>query len=182
MTRTLKPLLLLVGCFACGVLSAAEEGFSSLEEQMTGKEFSEAGLDRLSQAELDALNGWIRRHSLGTLATPASVSGAASTAASGSVSTAAAAVEDSAEDRRGFKDFEGDRTPITSRIVGSFSGWDGQTVFELENGMIWAQSDKDKFYVKELENPVAVIEPGLFGSWKLHIEGHDSECRVERLE
>jgi hypothetical protein len=176
MTRTLKPLLLLVGCFACGVLSAAEEGFSSLEEQMTGKEFSEAGLDRLSQAELDALNGWIRRHSLATLATPASAS------ASGSASTAAAAVEDSAEDRRGFKDFEGDRTPITSRIVGNFSGWDGQTVFELENGMIWAQSDKDKFYVKELENPVAVIEPGLFGSWKLHIEGHDSECRVERLE
>jgi hypothetical protein len=180
MTRTLKPLLLLVGCFACGVLSAAEEGFSSLEEQMTGKEFSEAGLDRLSQAELDALNGWIRRHSLATLATPAS----ASASASGSASTAAAAaaVEDSAEDRRGFKDFEGDRTPITSRIVGNFSGWDGQTVFELENGMIWAQSDKDKFYVKELENPVAVIEPGLFGSWKLHIEGHDSECRVERLE
>jgi hypothetical protein len=176
MTRTLKPLLLLVGCFACGVLSAAEEGFSSLEEQMTGKEFSEAGLDRLSQAELDALNGWIRRHSLATLATPASAS------ASGSASTAAAAVEDSAEDRRGFKDFEGDRTPITSRIVGNFSGWDGQTVFQLENGMIWAQSDKDKFYVKELENPVAVIEPGLFGSWKLHIEGHDSECRVERLE
>jgi hypothetical protein len=170
MTRTLKPLLLLVGCFACGVLSAAEEGFSSLEEQMTGKEFSEAGLDRLSQAELDALNGWIRRHSLATLATPASAS------------TAAAAVEDSAVDRRGFKDFEGDRTSITSRIVGNFSGWDGQTVFELENGMIWAQSDKDKFYVKELENPVAVIEPGLFGSWKLHIEGHDSECRVERLE
>jgi hypothetical protein len=180
MTRTLKPLLLLVGCFACGVLSAAEEGFSSLEEQMTGKEFSEAGLDRLSQAELDALNGWIRRHSLATLATPASASASAS--ASGSASTAAAAVEDSAEDRRGFKDFEGDRTPITSRIVGNFSGWDGQTVFQLENGMIWAQSDKDKFYVKELENPVAVIEPGLFGSWKLHIEGHDSECRVERLE
>jgi hypothetical protein len=182
MTRTLKPLLLLVGCFACGVLSAAEEGFSSLEEQMTGKEFSEAGLDRLSQAELDALNGWIRRHSLATLATPASASASASASGSASTAAAAAAVEDSAEDRRGFKDFEGDRTPITSRIVGNFSGWDGQTVFELENGMIWAQSDKDKFYVKELENPVAVIEPGLFGSWKLHIEGHDSECRVERLE
>lgn len=170
MTRILKPFLLLAGCLAIAVASAAEEGFSSLEEQMTGKEFAEAGLDKLTQTELDALNGWIRRHSLATLA-----------AAPGSAATAAA-TQSPAEDRRGFKDFDGDRSPITSRIVGKFSGWDGQTVFRLENGMIWAQSDKDKFYVKELENPVAIIEPGLFGSWKLHIEGHDSECRVERIQ
>lgn len=169
MTRILKPLLLLAGYLAITVASAAEEGFSSLEEQMTGKEFAEAGLDKLTQAELDALNGWIRRHSLATLA-------AADSAAP------AVAARSPAEDRRGFKDFEGERTPISSPIVGKFSGWDGQTVFKLENGMIWAQSDKDKFYVKELENPVAIIEPGLFGRWKLHIEGHDSECRVERIE
>jgi hypothetical protein len=47
----------------------AAEGFSSLEEQMTGKEFSAAGLDKLSQSELDSLNAWIHAHSLATLAT-----------------------------------------------------------------------------------------------------------------
>jgi hypothetical protein len=161
----------LAGCLAVGVASAAEQGFSSLEEQMTGKEFTEAGLDKLTQPELDALNGWIRRNSLATLAAPVNSGTTVATVAAAPV-----------EDRRGYADYDGERTPITSRIVGKFSGWDGQTVFKLENGMIWAQSDKDKFYVKELENPVAIIEPGLFGSWKLHIEGHDSECRVERIE
>lgn len=145
----------------------AAEGFSTLEEQMTGKEFTAAGLDKLSDQELAALNAWIRSRAPATLA--ASSAGAASSTL---VTT---------EDRRGFDDDE-DRQPITSRIIGRFSGWDGQTVFKLENGMIWEQVDKDKFYIKEIENPVAIIDPSLFGRWHLSIEGHDSECRVKRIQ
>ena len=48
----------------------ASEGFSTLEEQMTGKEFTGAGLEKLTQEELDALNDWIRRHSVATLDAP----------------------------------------------------------------------------------------------------------------
>ena len=147
----------------------AEEGFSSLEEQMTGQEFEAAGLEKLSPPELESLNGWIRRHSFATLDAPA-----AGTAVSGA--------DNSVADRRGFKGGKEDRTPITSRIMGPFSGWDGQTVFKLENGMIWTQTDKDKFYLDEVENPVVVIEPRMFGRWELSIEGHDAECRVERIQ
>ena len=75
-----------------------------------------------------------------------------------------------------------DRRPIQSRLVGSFSGWDGQTVFKLENGMIWAQSDKDKFYTKEMMNPEVEIKPGMFGTWRLNIVGFGSECRVKRIQ
>jgi hypothetical protein len=172
MNRRLLTLILLL-LFAAAPLQAAD-GFSSLEEQMSGKEFTAAGLDKLSKEELDALNGWIRRHSLATLDTPRPV-------ASGGSADAAA------EDSRGFekkkkKKDDGDRSTITSRLVGSFSGWDGQTVFKLENGMIWAQSDKDKFFTKEMQNPVVVIEPGMFGTWHLHIEGFGSECRVKRIQ
>lgn len=147
----------------------AAEGFSSLEEQMTGTEFAAAGLDKLTPHELEALNRWIRSHSLATLATPATAAAPAAPAQIGA-------------DRRGFPDHDGERTPITSRIMGKFSGWDGQGIFRLENGMIWEQTDKDKFYIREVENPVAVIEPGMFGSWRLHIEGHDSKCRVKRIQ
>ena len=48
----------------------AAEGFSSLEEQMTGKEFTAAGLDKLSAEELAVLNAWVRAHSLATLDSP----------------------------------------------------------------------------------------------------------------
>jgi hypothetical protein len=145
----------------------AAEGFSTLEEQMTGKEFTAAGLDKLSDQELAALNAWIRARTPETL-----VAASAGAAASTLVTT---------EDRRGFEDDE-DRNPINSRIVGRFNGWDGQTVFKLENGMIWEQVDKDKFYVKEIENPVVLIDPSMFGRWHLSIEGHDAECRVKRIQ
>ena len=162
-----KFLIAILSLFLSQALLAAE-GFSTLEEQMTGKEFSAAGLDKLTDQELSALNAWIRARSLATLNTAPAVA-------------PSAAVD--AGDRRGFKDEDGDeRTTISSRIVGRFSGWDGQTVFKLENGMIWAQADKDKFYVKEMENPLAIIEPGMFGRWHLTVEGIDSECRVERIQ
>jgi len=148
----------------------AAEGFSSLEEQMTGKEFIGAGLDKLSQDELDTLNSWIRRHSLATLDAPKAGTVARTTSTN--------------EDRRGLKSEkeDEDRSTITSNIVGKFRGWDGQTIFKLDNGMIWAQADKDKFYTKEVENPAVIIKPGMFGTWRLHIEGHGSECRVTRIQ
>lgn len=156
---------------APGPAFGADEGFSSLEEQMTGQDFKAAGLDKLTPQELEALNGWIRRRSLATLDAP-------------TAGAAAIAEGSSPADTRGLKGEkeEEDRTPISSRIVGRFSGWDGQTVFKLENGMIWAQADKDKFYTKEVENPSVVIEPGMFGTWRLSIEGYNSNCRVERIQ
>ena len=146
---------------------AFAQGFSSLEEQMTGKEFNAAGLEKLSPQELDALNDWIRRHSVATLDKPAAA-------------TATTAVADG--DMRGLSKDADDDTPIRSAILGEFDGWDGQTVFKLENGMIWVQDDKDEFYVKGIENPVAVIESGLFGSWHLHVEGHRSKTKVRRIQ
>jgi hypothetical protein len=39
---------------------AAQQPFSTVEEQMTGKEFNAAGLEKLTPDELSALNEWIR--------------------------------------------------------------------------------------------------------------------------
>jgi hypothetical protein len=148
----------------------AADGFSSVEEQMNGKEFTAAGLDKLSQSELDALNAWIRSRSVATLDAPKG--GAAAIAA------------DPVEDKRGLKadDDDKERTTITSNLVGKFKGWDGQSTFKLANGMVWVQADKDKFYTKEIENPVVIIEPGMFGTWHLKIEGFNSECKVKRIQ
>ena len=150
------------------------DGFSSLEEQMTGKEYSAAGLDKLTPEELAVLNNWIRNHSVATLDKPKA--GSSTVAAAGGTETG---------DMRGLKnksDDDEDRTPITSRIIGSFSGWDGHAIFKLENGMIWEQDDKDKFYIREIQNPEVTIKPGMFGSWHLSVDGYSSRCRVERLQ
>jgi hypothetical protein len=163
-----KFLIALLSLLVASPIYAAE-GFSSVEEQMSGKEFTAAGLDKLSQPELDALNAWIRSRSVATLDAP-----------KGGVAAVAA---DSPEDRRGMKsDEDEDKSTITSNLVGKFKGWDGQTTFKLENGMVWVQADKDKFYTKEIENPEVTIESGMFGTWRLHIEGFGSECRVKRIQ
>ena len=149
----------------------AADGFSSLEEQMTGAEYSASGLDKLTPEELAALNDWIRSHSVATLDQP-KYSG---TTATGGDET----------DQRGFEQqamAEMADTPITSRFVGSFNGWDGNTVFKLENGMIWEQADNDKFYIRAVENPEITIEPGMFHTWRLQVEGYNSECRVVRIQ
>ena len=144
----------------------AAEGFSSLEEQMTGKEFAAAGLEKLSPQELVALNSWIRQHSLATLATTAPMHGSE---------------EAAAPDKEKKKD-GGDRSTVTSKMVGTFSGWDGQTLFKLENGQIWAQKGKKKFHSEDIDNPVVTVEPTMFGGWRLHVEGVDKECKVVRIQ
>ena len=120
----------------------------------------------LTPEELEALNQWIRSRSLATL-------------------DAARAPTIAPGDARGFENQQisnMDRSTITSRLVGTFTGWDGETVFKLENGMIWAQADKDKFYIRPVENPAVKIEPGAFKTWRLSVEGYSSECRVERIQ
>jgi hypothetical protein len=165
MNKAVMTLLLMAAS-----LAVLADGFSSLEEQMTGKEFSAAGLEKLSPQELNELNSWIRQHSLATLATPATKSTAA-----------AAAAGKNGDTPKSDKD-DGDRSTITSKLQGKFSGWDGQTVFKLENGMIWAQKSKKKFYTEEIENPLVIIEPGMFGVWRLRIEGIDEDVRVVRIQ
>jgi len=162
----MNKLLLTLFLFTLSGQVVAQQAFSSLEEQMNGKEFTESGLEKLSAEELAALNNWIRSRSLATVA-----AGTPGTSTAG--------------DGRGFENQsirDMDRSTITSRLVGEFTGWDGQTTFKLENGMIWQQADKDKFFIKAVQNPVVIIEPGVFKTWRLSVEGYESECRVERIE
>jgi len=149
----------------------AADGFSSLEEQMSGKEYTASGLDKLTPEELEALNDWIRDHSLATLDRPKT---------SGKTVAAESGTDDRGLEKQ--KMAEMTEEPIHSRIKGNFTGWDGHAVFALENGMIWEQADNDKFFIREVENPEVTIEPGSFNSWRLSIDGFDSECRVVRIQ
>lgn len=149
--------------------SASGAPFSSLEERMTGQEFRETGLHKLTDEELRALNAWIQQRSL------------AAEDFERVAGTDAAASAGSAADRRGFAEERGDRRPIRSRIVGEFTGWDGNTEFELDNGMVWRQAEPARLILSPVENPEVVIEPGMFGSWRLGVAGRNARVRVQRV-
>ncbi|MEE4638124.1 MAG: hypothetical protein V2J42_05245 [Wenzhouxiangella sp.] len=157
-------------------LEARANEFSTLEERMTGREFRDAGLHKLTEEELESLNRWIQLRSLAAGEVPAWATRAAASSPATSPSGLAAA-----GDNRGLPGST-DRTEISSRLMGTFSGWSGDDVFELENGMIWQQADGGRFSVPPMENPEVRIMPGMFGSWQLQLEGYNTRIRVRRIQ
>ena len=68
---------------------------------------------------------------------------------------------------------------ITSRIIGEFKGWSGETVFELENGQVWQQSSNGLLIVR-LTNPKVTIKKARF-AYKLSVEGYNSSVSVRKI-
>ena len=169
----MKKCLLAILLISWSLALPAQDPFSSLEERMTAREFKGAGLDKLTNEELQALNAWLQNHSVATLKN----------------ATVVAIPENATEptgDQRGLEtkkvELSTEEKTIESRIAGTFTGWDGITVFKLENGMVWRQSEKDVFRIKAVENPMVTIKKGLFGTWRLSVEGFNSRVKVKRLQ
>jgi hypothetical protein len=71
---------------------------------------------------------------------------------------------------------------IHSRIAGQFNGWSGATVFRLENGQTWVQSNKsDTMWLPTMENPMVEVRPSKLGGWKLYLLDNGLWVRVRRV-
>jgi len=137
------------------------QSFSSLEERMSQREFEGAGLQKLSAEELASLNRWLLEHGLSAPA--ASMAGA--------------------NDRIGLPPAASESgNRVQSRLLGSFRGWTGNTVFRLENGQVWQQTDGGRLAGVNLDSPEVKIEKSLFGAWYLSVEGYNTRAKVRRLE
>lgn len=145
---------------ATAAASVCAQSFSSLEERMSLRDFESAGLQKLSPEELAFLNRWLAER--GLTAPP----------------TAAAAQAD----RVGLAPERGSEDAVRSRLLGSFRGWSGNTVFRLENGQVWQQTGGGALAGVSLESPTVSIERGLFGAWYLRVEGYNSRAKVKRIE
>ena len=145
---------------AAGTAAAAE--FSTLEERMTASEFKNAGLDKLSPAELERLNAWLKAHGL----------------------SSGAAADRSSEAGFRPKNFTGSAEggPFVAHIIGEFKGWSGSTHFKLDNGQEWEQTDGTEFVVRSMQSPQVTIEQGFLGGWLLKVEGYNRSTRVTRVK
>lgn len=153
-----------VCAFSLLATAAIAKEFSSVEEQMSSRDFKAAGLDKLSPEELAALNAWIRANQ------PTGGSGVAYNR-----------VQDDMI-RIGFEDSEA-RDVITSNIIGEFKGWRGGSIFKLENGQTWQVTDASELTgIKAMNSPKVTIQPGLFGGWRLQVDGYNSTAKVKRVK
>ncbi len=170
----MKKLLFFILACSMNFAAYAVDGFSTLEERMTSKEFKETGLGKLTPTELAALNEWARRHSVATLENvTASTEGRA-------------AVNASTADMRGFANQPKDDSlgkVINGNIAGTFDGWIGKgTLFKLTNGMVWQQDEKDTFSVAPIENAEIIIKKSRMGNWHLSVVGHNAKVQVIRIQ
>ena len=139
----------------CGVVRADGPDIRNL---MTPEEFEASGLEKLSPQEIEALNRWIVRY------------------------TAHEAPEVRRQDKVVKAEAEkADVEGIKTRIAGAFSGWDGDTVFRLENGQVWKQRLEGRWHYRA-EAPEVELHKNMMGFWVLRVVEADKSIGVKRLQ
>ena len=66
-----------------------------------------------------------------------------------------------------------------SRIAGEFSGWNGDTVFELDNGTKWKQARYQYTYSYKYRPRAQIFQQG--GQYLLAVDGMNEMIEVRQL-
>lgn len=144
--------LLAIGCTA---LNAQQAG---LQQRMGAAEFTAAGLDKLSPAELQHLEQWLANHDKA----PVKV-----------VDTSGKPV---------FYTSGSKRETIHAHLAGAFDGWHGKTIVELDNGQRWKQVGDDKPVCKPTDKPAVVVRPSILGNWLMLVDGCSDNVHARRVQ
>jgi multidrug efflux pump subunit AcrA (membrane-fusion protein) len=197
----------ILAAFAGSVLA---QGSSSLEALLGSERYRASGLHRLSDAERAELLDWLREQGLGGIDVATGAASGASLAAeleearrvreelAAEVAAARAAAEDArqarsdaeraaqeAETRQAAAEraaAEADQDEFESRLVEPFTGWEGKTVFRLENGSVWRQRLPGRYLHREGDLPQVRIEKNFMGFYQMELLGYDRKIGVTRLE
>jgi hypothetical protein len=177
----MKKLLFLIPLCTLSFTVNAADAFSTLEERMSGKEFKETGLVKLTDEELSVLNEWLRSHSVATLSNSSARQTVIQVDNSGMVPL-------TTSDTRGLgymgvssSHDPGDKL-ITGTLVGTISGWaEKNTEFKLTNGMVWEQTGNGSLSIQAVNGPDVTITKSFLGNWHLSIVGHEADVRVKRI-
>ena len=144
---TITRVLILAGLLCNGAATLADDAFPGIKKLMPEEAFNRAGLDKLSDNELEQLDRWL----IGYTATEAPVQRKTSAA---------------------VRQVERD-TIITSTIEGAFSGWSGKTQFTLSNGQVWRQRLAGKWRYRA-ESPKVTIEKNIMGFFVMRVDDKKS--------
>lgn len=69
---------------------------------------------------------------------------------------------------------------IESHIDGEFEGWNGNTIFTLENGQVWQQTSYGYTYHYAYRPRVWIYKRN--GSYEMKVQGVNTTIRVNRLK
>jgi len=135
---------------------------------MTVNQYSQSGLDKLTDKELNQLNAWLAQYTRSICGT------------NGAGQPATNAPEGSSNSSDSFGQSPepiSSANRIVSHIAGVFHGWTGNTRFQLTNGQIWIQAGPG-YYRTTMKSPKVTIKKLLIG-YILEVDG--KEVFVRRI-
>src|SRR6266403_1008546 len=141
----------------------SEKPTRGVEETMRPEEFKAAGLDKLSEDELQHLDAWLQGYRQSTQRKAAEQ---AQAKAEVEIKKATEkATEEATKTARTKLD------SLASRVDGNIDGLKGHTQIRLEDGTVWKQVNvDDHFRATVTDHPTAVVLHTTFG-YKMRIEG-----------
>ncbi|XOV81768.1 MAG: hypothetical protein ACFHXK_12905 [bacterium] len=178
---------LLVGISA--VLWAAI-AHAELQKDMDEEEFRAAGLHKLTERELDLLNRWLGRSAVqqsSEAATTGRATGVKPDTADSDQNTSSEIAQPPGKDITEFGQEQLEVTvapevpsAIQARLTGEFRGWDGNTIFRLDNGQVWQQRVGGRYRSPKLTDPEVEVAKGRFGYY-LEILSSGRSVGVKRI-
>jgi hypothetical protein len=146
--------LILIGFLG---LSMAQAPSLTIEQVMTANELQDTGVAYLTSEHRNNLNRWLLAYTLRIMKasskstpTPTGIGGTGCSPA------------------------------IESTLAGEFNGWEGETIFKLDNGQIWQQTEF-AFVYSYAYRPEATIYSTARGC-KLKVAGEDDTILVRRIK
>jgi hypothetical protein len=144
----------------------------SLEETMRPEEFKAAGLDKLSEDELQHLDAYLQGYRESAKKKAAEQANAKAQEEINKANEKAEKAQQATAEAK--KDAASARTKLdslVSRVDGSIDGVKGHAVIRLEDGTVWKQvNPDDKYRATITDHPTAVVMHTTFG-YKMRIEG-----------
>ena len=126
------------------------QGLPPIQKLMTPTEFEETGLSKLSDTEIKNLHIWLESFALRVY----EMTSSQTSASNGDV--------------------------IESQIVGTFNGWEGDTIFRLTNGQIWQQSSFAYRYHYAYRPGVTIFKTQ--AGYKMKVDGISESIYVKRIK
>ena len=142
-------------------VALAEQVYVNIEQRLTSEQLRETGLSTLSPEQLKRLNQLLNEELANVIKIEKSQSG----------------------DRPIPVSYIGlNDKPIKSRLKGSVSGWEVDTIFELENGQRWKVLKGRMKLRKPMQSPDIIVVPGIAGRWFLQVDEDLPKARVYRID
>lgn len=130
-----------------------------VDQVMTPEELRETGVAGLTKAQRQAFDSWLNRYTLRILNVASKPEQTPPNTVSGRSSCSPA---------------------IESTISGEIEGWDGETIFKLDNGQIWQQAEYDYTYFYAYRPDVTIYQTS--AGCRMKVEDETETVLVKRVK